>query len=77
MNDKILVTAAEGARLLSMGRSTFWNKVRLGLLPEPVRIGGLTRWRVADLERAAGPASPPTIASAHGADRDIAPGCKP
>ena len=37
MNDKILVTAAESARLLSMGRSTFWNKVRLGLLPEPVR----------------------------------------
>ena len=78
MNDvKILVSAAEGARMLSMGRSTFWKKVSLGLLPEPIRIGGLTRWRVADLERAAGPASPPTTASAPGADRDTAPGCTP
>lgn len=48
---KILVPASEAARMLSMGRSTFWEAVRKGLAPEPVRIGGLTRWRVADLER--------------------------
>jgi len=32
-----------------MGRSTFWNKVKLNQLPAPVRIAGLTRWRVSDL----------------------------
>jgi len=35
--------------MLSMGRSTFWNKVRLKQLPPPIKIAGLTRWRVADL----------------------------
>jgi predicted DNA-binding transcriptional regulator AlpA len=32
-----------------MGRSTFWNKVKLKQLPQPVRVAGLTRWRVSDL----------------------------
>ena len=77
MADKLLVTAIEGARMLSMGRSTFWRAVSVGMLPQPVRIGGLTRWRVADLVRAVDPASLPTTASAPGADPDIAPGCTP
>lgn len=54
MNQKLLVTDREAAAMLSMGRSTFREKVREGLLPAPVRLGGLTRWRVADLERAFG-----------------------
>lgn len=49
MNEKLLVPAAEAADMLSMGRSTFWNKVRLKQLPPPIKIAGLTRWRVADL----------------------------
>jgi len=48
---KLLVTAEEAARMLSMGRSTFWRNVSAGIFPQPVRIGGLTRWRVADLVR--------------------------
>lgn len=51
MGDKILVTAEEAAKLLSMGRSTFWQAVKKNLLPEPVKIGGLTRWRVSDLQQ--------------------------
>jgi predicted DNA-binding transcriptional regulator AlpA len=35
--------------MLSMGRSTFWSKVKLNQLPQPVRVAGLTRWRVVDL----------------------------
>jgi predicted DNA-binding transcriptional regulator AlpA len=77
MGDKILVTAVEGARMLSMGRSTFWRAVSAGMLPQPVRIGGLTRWRVSDLMRAVGPTSPPTTASAPAAGQDTAPGCTP
>jgi predicted DNA-binding transcriptional regulator AlpA len=51
MNEKLLVPAMEAAKMLSMGRSTFWNKVKLQQLPQPVKIAGLTRWRVADLRR--------------------------
>jgi len=49
MNEKLLVPAAEAAKMLSMGRSTFWNKVRLKQLPQPVKLAGLTRWRVSEL----------------------------
>jgi predicted DNA-binding transcriptional regulator AlpA len=77
MSDQVLGTAIEGARMLSIGHSTFWRAVGTGMLPQPVRIGGLTRWRVADLIRAVDPGSPPTTASAPGANRDSAPGCTP
>jgi predicted DNA-binding transcriptional regulator AlpA len=49
MNEKLLVPAIEAAKMLSMGRSTFWNKVKLRQLPQPVKIAGLTRWRVSEL----------------------------
>jgi predicted DNA-binding transcriptional regulator AlpA len=50
MNDlKILVTASEAAKMLAMGQSTFWRKVAEKKLPQPVKVAGITRWRVADL----------------------------
>lgn len=70
MTDKILVNAVEGAGMLSMGRSTFWRAVSAGVLPQPVRIGGLTRWRVADLMRAIDPATLPASPSTAGAQRE-------
>ena len=39
--DKILVPALDAAKLLSMGRSTFWREVAKGTIPAPVKIGGL------------------------------------
>ncbi|PZQ77766.1 MAG: AlpA family transcriptional regulator [Variovorax paradoxus] len=47
----LLVPATEAARMLSMGESTFWRKVREQVLPQPIKIGGMTRWRVAELRR--------------------------
>jgi predicted DNA-binding transcriptional regulator AlpA len=47
---KLLVPASEAAKMLSMGRSTFWNKVKLRQIPAPVKIAGITRWRVCDLQ---------------------------
>ncbi|WP_234975008.1 helix-turn-helix domain-containing protein [Variovorax paradoxus] len=47
----LYVPAAEAARMLSMGKSTFWREVKNKNLPAPVKLGGLTRWRVADLQR--------------------------
>ncbi|RZA28062.1 MAG: AlpA family transcriptional regulator [Proteobacteria bacterium] len=49
--DRLLVPAAEAAKMLSMGRSTFWRMVGKKALPQPVKLCGLTRWRVADLQR--------------------------
>lgn len=49
--ERILITAAEAAALLSMGKSTFWREVAKGNLPDPVKIGSLTRWRVTDLQQ--------------------------
>ena len=75
MNGKIMVTAAEAAKMLSMSRTTFFSKVSLGLLPQPVRFGRkTTRWRLEDLY-AVGRASPPTTASAVGAVAGTVPGC--
>jgi predicted DNA-binding transcriptional regulator AlpA len=62
MSDKILVPDKEAAAMLSMGRSTFWAAVAKGALPQPVKIVGLTRWRVEDLRRIGAPASNPTSA---------------
>ena len=64
MTEKILIPVAEAAGMLSMGKSTFWREVSKGVLPAPVKIGGLTRWRVADLVRFAQPATAPTTPSA-------------
>ncbi|MFV0678401.1 helix-turn-helix transcriptional regulator [Variovorax sp. tm] len=47
--EKLLVPAIEAAQILSMGRSTFWNKVKQKQLPQPVKVAGITRWRVSDL----------------------------
>jgi len=49
VSEKLLVPAVEAAAMLSMGRSTFWNKVKENKLPHPVKIAGITRWRVSDL----------------------------
>lgn len=51
VGEKLLVPAIEAAEMLSMGRSTFWSKVKLNQLPQPIRVAGLTRWRVSDLRR--------------------------
>jgi len=40
------------AALRSAGISTVWLHVRKGLLPQPRRFGGSTRWRVGDIRAA-------------------------
>ena len=49
MEGKLLLTDKEAAKLLSIGKTTLWNNVKKGEVPPPIRIGGSTRWRVADL----------------------------
>ena len=60
--EKVLIPASEAAALLSMGRSTFWREVAKGTLPAPIKVGGLTRWRLADIRKIGQPANSPTTA---------------
>jgi excisionase family DNA binding protein len=45
----LLVTAREAAGLLRVGESTWHRLVAAGKAPRPVKVGGATRWRRADL----------------------------
>ncbi len=40
------------AGILGVDRSTVWRKAARGDLPKPIRVAGLTRWRLADIEAA-------------------------
>lgn len=71
---RILVTDTEAARLFAIGRSTFWANVRKGLLPQPIKIGGATRWRLSDLLACVG-ATLTTMPSSAGAEEGTRPGC--
>lgn len=62
MSEKLLVPVQEAAELLSMGKSTFWQNVKKGNLPQPIKIGGLSRWRVEEIlavKNATAPVIPP------------------
>ncbi|MDX0056943.1 helix-turn-helix domain-containing protein [Sinorhizobium meliloti] len=51
-----LLTVRESAEILQISVPTFWRHVADGILPRPVKIGGLSRWPqseiIAVIERA-------------------------
>ena len=47
---KILIPAAEAAKMLSMSRSFFYGQLSRGRIPQPVRIGRKRLWAVSVLE---------------------------
>jgi predicted DNA-binding transcriptional regulator AlpA len=49
IDGKVLLKDAEAAAALSMSRSTFRLSVAKGILPRPIKIGGMTRWRAVDI----------------------------
>ena len=44
-----LLSVGQVAELLSIGVRTVWRLTSSGELPRPVKIGGATRWRRAEL----------------------------
>lgn len=54
--ERIAVDATTAAHMLSIGRSTFFQRVKDGVYPKPANDG---RWRVSDL-RGHDPATPTT-----------------
>lgn len=59
---RLLINASEVAKMLSIGESTVWALTKTEKLPAPVKVGGATRWRVADLMKFAEQANPSTTA---------------
>ena len=51
---KPILTKEDVADLLACSVSTIYRRVESGDLPQPVRIGGLVRWRASDLRDALG-----------------------
>ncbi len=49
--DDRLITDREGAALIGCSRATWWRRTADGTLPQPLRIGGLTRWRMSDVQK--------------------------
>ena len=48
----MLLSDVEVATLMSVSRNTVWRWAdRLAGFPQPVRIGGATRWRKSDLDK--------------------------
>jgi predicted DNA-binding transcriptional regulator AlpA len=45
----LLLTDNAAAAMLAISRATFWRRVSDGTLPRPLKIGGATRWRRAEL----------------------------
>ncbi|MDF0602686.1 DNA-binding protein [Psychromarinibacter sp. C21-152] len=45
-----LIRDAQGAAMLGCSKATFWRRVADGTIPKPVKIGGMSRWRVSWIE---------------------------
>ena len=52
MFETTLIDVRAVASLLGASRSTVWRRVADGSLPQPCRIGGMTRWSRAEIEAA-------------------------
>ena len=48
---KLLISAAELGKLLGVNKSTVWSWHSSGRVPQPVRIGGATRWRAEEIRQ--------------------------
>lgn len=66
--EKLLITDKEAAEMLGIGRSTLWREVKRNTVPAPIRIGGLTRWRVEDLRNFVHQASSVVMENTGGAE---------
>ena len=48
-NVRVLINAEELARMMHVSERTLWRLLSGGKVPQPVRIGRNTRWRLAEV----------------------------
>ncbi len=46
---RVLVSDAEAAAMLGCSRTTIWRRVHDGTLPKPLKLGGLTRFVLSEI----------------------------
>ncbi len=44
------LSTRQASALIGCGRSTIWHWAANGVVPKPIKIGGMTRWKLSDLE---------------------------
>lgn len=44
-----LVSVRDTARILGCSVATVWRRVQDGIIPQPIKIGGITRWSELEL----------------------------
>ena len=45
-----LIRDGEGAAMLGCSKATFWRLIAKGMIPPPIKIGGMSRWKVSDVQ---------------------------
>lgn len=45
-----LIRDTEGSTLLGCSKATFWRLVAKGAIPQPIKIGGMSRWKLSDMQ---------------------------
>lgn len=60
-----MISIDELSGILGMSKRTVWRLLSVGRIPEPVRIGGSTRWRLDEVRRWIDSGCPTANNSAH------------
>lgn len=47
----LLISAEELATILGTSKRTVWRLLSAGIIPQPVRLGKSTRWRLSDIHQ--------------------------
>lgn len=48
-DEPLLITATEFANMMRISLRSLWRMRNAGLLPQPIRLGGTVRWRLAEV----------------------------
>ena len=44
-----LVNDTEAAAIIGVSKATWWRRVADGTMPQPIRIGSITRWKLSEI----------------------------
>jgi len=51
-SERVLASDKTVAKMIDGSRATVWRRVKDHTLPQPIKIGGLTRWVVSEVQEA-------------------------
>jgi predicted DNA-binding transcriptional regulator AlpA len=48
--EPVMITARQLAVLMQVSTRQVWRMLSAGKVPQPIRVGGIVRWRMAEIE---------------------------